>query len=227
MYLIYVSSHCSRSVLFLVSFCILYPCRTWNFLIYYYWSVVNFIVCRAGRCSPGLCFHSFSRVRYDNLLEYQIKELLRTPLQVNRMLMNCQYSSWVFSPSFGERASRLSYNMARVLALYHCYWVIMKKKFVYALSCINKVTSSVVRVRTLSNSHFLTFKWYRERLLGTGRRKDIRKFDFFRNSLYSPLEMEGFPSGHVLIKFWGCRDVCVICYSVPRATVVLVRIQTF
>ncbi|KAJ7384544.1 3'-5' RNA helicase ythdc2 [Desmophyllum pertusum] len=36
---------------------------------------------RAGRCSPGVCFHLFSRVRHDSLLEYQIPELLRTPLQ--------------------------------------------------------------------------------------------------------------------------------------------------
>ncbi|XP_029204296.2 3'-5' RNA helicase YTHDC2-like [Acropora millepora] len=36
---------------------------------------------RAGRCSPGICFHLFSRVRFENLLEYQIPELLRTPLQ--------------------------------------------------------------------------------------------------------------------------------------------------
>ncbi|XP_069787051.1 3'-5' RNA helicase YTHDC2 isoform X3 [Narcine bancroftii] len=36
---------------------------------------------RAGRCQPGICFHLFSRLRFQNLLEFQIPELLRMPLQ--------------------------------------------------------------------------------------------------------------------------------------------------
>ncbi|KAM9587113.1 3'-5' RNA helicase YTHDC2 isoform 4-T6 [Morphnus guianensis] len=36
---------------------------------------------RAGRCQPGVCFHLFSRLRFQNMLEYQTPELLRTPLQ--------------------------------------------------------------------------------------------------------------------------------------------------
>uniref|UniRef100_A0A4W3JSE7 3'-5' RNA helicase YTHDC2 n=1 Tax=Callorhinchus milii TaxID=7868 RepID=A0A4W3JSE7_CALMI len=36
---------------------------------------------RAGRCRPGVCFHLFSRLRFQNLLEFQTPELLRMPLQ--------------------------------------------------------------------------------------------------------------------------------------------------
>ncbi|XP_048584251.1 3'-5' RNA helicase YTHDC2 [Nematostella vectensis] len=36
---------------------------------------------RAGRCSPGTCYHLFSGVRYESLQPYQIPELLRMPLQ--------------------------------------------------------------------------------------------------------------------------------------------------
>uniref|UniRef100_A0A3B5AQ11 RNA helicase n=1 Tax=Stegastes partitus TaxID=144197 RepID=A0A3B5AQ11_9TELE len=36
---------------------------------------------RAGRCRPGICFHLFSRLRFNNMLEFQIPELLRMPLQ--------------------------------------------------------------------------------------------------------------------------------------------------
>ncbi|XDV21536.1 hypothetical protein PO909_026624 [Leuciscus waleckii] len=36
---------------------------------------------RAGRCRPGICFHLFSRLRFNNMLEHQIPQLLRMPLQ--------------------------------------------------------------------------------------------------------------------------------------------------
>ncbi|XP_073697034.1 3'-5' RNA helicase YTHDC2-like isoform X1 [Garra rufa] len=36
---------------------------------------------RAGRCRPGMCFHLFSRLRFNNMLEHQIPQLLRMPLQ--------------------------------------------------------------------------------------------------------------------------------------------------
>ncbi|XP_075457659.1 3'-5' RNA helicase YTHDC2 isoform X2 [Ascaphus truei] len=35
---------------------------------------------RAGRCRPGICFRLFSRLRFQNMLEYQTPELLRMPL---------------------------------------------------------------------------------------------------------------------------------------------------
>ncbi|XP_018589914.1 3'-5' RNA helicase YTHDC2 isoform X2 [Scleropages formosus] len=36
---------------------------------------------RAGRCRPGICFHLFSRLRFHNMLEYPVPQLLRIPLQ--------------------------------------------------------------------------------------------------------------------------------------------------
>ncbi|XP_063820212.1 3'-5' RNA helicase YTHDC2 [Pseudophryne corroboree] len=35
---------------------------------------------RAGRCRPGVCFRLFSRLRFENMLEFQTPELLRMPL---------------------------------------------------------------------------------------------------------------------------------------------------
>uniref|UniRef100_A0A8C5N2A5 3'-5' RNA helicase YTHDC2 n=1 Tax=Leptobrachium leishanense TaxID=445787 RepID=A0A8C5N2A5_9ANUR len=35
---------------------------------------------RAGRCRPGVCFRLFSRLRFQNMLEFQTPELLRMPL---------------------------------------------------------------------------------------------------------------------------------------------------
>ncbi|KAK7057017.1 3'-5' RNA helicase ythdc2, partial [Halocaridina rubra] len=36
---------------------------------------------RAGRCQPGLCYHLFSRSRYNSFQQHQTPEILRTPLQ--------------------------------------------------------------------------------------------------------------------------------------------------
>uniref|UniRef100_A0A665VRZ0 RNA helicase n=1 Tax=Echeneis naucrates TaxID=173247 RepID=A0A665VRZ0_ECHNA len=36
---------------------------------------------RAGRCRPGVCFHLFSRFRFNNMTEFQVPQLLRMPLQ--------------------------------------------------------------------------------------------------------------------------------------------------
>uniref|UniRef100_A0AAX7VNT3 RNA helicase n=1 Tax=Astatotilapia calliptera TaxID=8154 RepID=A0AAX7VNT3_ASTCA len=35
----------------------------------------------SGRCRPGVCFHLFSRLRFNNMLEFQVPQLLRMPLQ--------------------------------------------------------------------------------------------------------------------------------------------------
>lgn len=44
--------------------------------------ITGFFCYRAGRCSPGVCYHLCSRVRYESFQEFQIPELLRFPLQV-------------------------------------------------------------------------------------------------------------------------------------------------
>ncbi|XP_017282872.1 3'-5' RNA helicase YTHDC2 [Kryptolebias marmoratus] len=36
---------------------------------------------RAGRCRPGICFHLFSQLRFNNMPEFQVPQLLRMPLQ--------------------------------------------------------------------------------------------------------------------------------------------------
>ncbi|XP_041811123.1 3'-5' RNA helicase YTHDC2-like [Chelmon rostratus] len=36
---------------------------------------------RAGRCKPGICFHLFSRLRFNSMLEFQVPQLLQMPLQ--------------------------------------------------------------------------------------------------------------------------------------------------
>ena len=36
---------------------------------------------RAGRCQEGVCYHLFSRTRHRSMLDYQVPEILRQPLQ--------------------------------------------------------------------------------------------------------------------------------------------------
>uniref|UniRef100_A0A672ZR70 RNA helicase n=1 Tax=Sphaeramia orbicularis TaxID=375764 RepID=A0A672ZR70_9TELE len=42
---------------------------------------------RAGRCRPGICFHLFSRLRFNNMLEFQVPQLLRMELCLQTKLL--------------------------------------------------------------------------------------------------------------------------------------------
>ncbi|KAG2466971.1 YTDC2 helicase, partial [Polypterus senegalus] len=55
---------------------------------------------RAGRCRPGICFHLFSRLRFKNMLEFPIPELLRMPLQT------------IDAMDFWEDLTELGYHLA-------------------------------------------------------------------------------------------------------------------
>ncbi|XP_029025572.1 3'-5' RNA helicase YTHDC2 isoform X2 [Betta splendens] len=57
---------------------------------------------RAGRCRPGICFHLFSRLRFTNMLEYQVPQLLRMPLQ------ELCLQTKLLAPSFSTVAEFLS-----------------------------------------------------------------------------------------------------------------------
>ncbi|RWS15277.1 putative ATP-dependent RNA helicase YTHDC2-like protein [Dinothrombium tinctorium] len=35
---------------------------------------------RAGRCRNGICYHLFSKYRFNNMIKYQVPEMLRTPI---------------------------------------------------------------------------------------------------------------------------------------------------
>ncbi|TRY87943.1 hypothetical protein DNTS_005233 [Danionella cerebrum] len=54
---------------------------------------------RAGRCRPGVCFHLFSRLRFQSMLEHQVPQLLRMPLQElclhTKLLVSCPVAEFL------------------------------------------------------------------------------------------------------------------------------------
>ncbi len=46
-------------------------------------NIYSYTYFRAGRCRPGICYHMFSSARYEAMLEFQLPEILRYPLQVS------------------------------------------------------------------------------------------------------------------------------------------------
>lgn len=35
---------------------------------------------RAGRCRPGICYHMYSKARFNSFQKFQVPEILRTPI---------------------------------------------------------------------------------------------------------------------------------------------------
>lgn len=77
---------------------------------------------RAGRCRPGICYHLYSRFRYDNLSQFQVPEIVRMPahelcLQVKLLAPNKQLTDFVSRLPDPPAASSIKSSVALLKAI--------------------------------------------------------------------------------------------------------------